>query len=75
MISKSNKNSQPINTKLILIVVVIVGLLILALDYISAKKDFAGILPRNTTPIFWKRYCIRKGQNKKSEFNSLFWYE
>ena len=47
MISKSNKNSQPINTKLILIVVVIVGLLILALDYRSAKKDFAGILPRN----------------------------
>ncbi|NEX01914.1 Type II secretion system (T2SS), protein F [Pseudobutyrivibrio sp. NOR37] len=47
MISKSNNKSQPINTKIILTIVVIVGVLILLYDYKSAKKDFAGIIPRN----------------------------
>ena len=47
MISKSNNISQPINTKIILTIVVIVGVLILIYDYKSAKKDFVGIIPRN----------------------------
>ena len=47
MISESEEKSKPLNIKLLLIAIVLLGLLLLAYDYHSTQNGFAGIIPRN----------------------------